>query len=335
MKWLERLVMALGLLVLLWLIWKLDARAVWTHISVIGWGFLLIFGQQIFDHVINAWGWKFSFSPTDAQTVVFSRLVTARIIGDGVNYLTPSATIAGEMVRPALVQGDLPWERKVASVVVARFTQSLGQAFFIMLGLAFMVFHARHEPATPIMEFIRRWFFVPMSVLAALCAAIAVYAVITWHRKRSGGAEPGPLPSSWGRIKSDIRDYFLGYPGRFILSVLFFTAGYLWGAVETYLICYYMGLSPSVTLAVSIEVLSSVIDGLFFMVPAKIGTQEAGKTAIFTSLGLPAAQGFALGLVRHVREVAWAGLGLALYAAVKRGEPKSLSAQGSSSSVHA
>ena len=62
-----------------------------------------------------------------------------------------------------------------------------------------------------------------------------------------------------------------------------------------------------------IEVLSSMIDGIFFMVPAKVGTQEAGKTAIFVLLGLPAQTGLAFGIVRHIRELSWASLGLALY----------------------
>ena len=37
-----------------------------------------------------------------------------------------------------------------------------------------------------------------------------------------------------------------------------------------------------------------LVDSIFIMVPAKIGTQEAGKTAIFAGLGLPAGKGLAL-----------------------------------------
>jgi hypothetical protein len=67
-------------------------------------------------------------------------------------------------------------------------------------------------------------------------------------------------------------------------------------------------------MAFSIEFLSNLIDALAFWVPAKIGTQEAGKTAIFAGLGLPPEMGFTLGVIRHVRELTWAGLGLGLYA---------------------
>lgn len=334
MKWLERLIIVLGLGVLIGLLWKLDAAAVWKHASVIGWGMLLILTQQVVDHILNAWGWVFAFNPRDGAKLSFTRLIAVRVIGDGLNYLTPSATIAGELVRPALVHGELPWERKVASVVTARFTQSLGQALFIMLGLAYMVYTWPLHAGLPLMEFIRDWFFIPMGVLALTVAALLVYAFKTWKMKRPED-KPEAAAGSWGKIKSEILEYSMSHPGRFILSVIFFTAGYLWGAVEAYLLCLFMGIPPTVALAVSIEVLSSVIDGLLFMVPAKIGTQEAGKTAIFTGLGLPAAQGFAFGLIRHMREVTWAGLGLILYALIKRADPKLLTDQGRSSSVHA
>ncbi|UPT75927.1 MAG: hypothetical protein M0D55_09805 [Elusimicrobiota bacterium] len=54
------------------------------------------------------------------------------------------------------------------------------------------------------------------------------------------------------------------------------------------------------------------------MVPAKIGTQEGGKAVIFKGLGLGAELGFTVGLIRHVRELVWAGAGLFLYAAQQR-----------------
>jgi hypothetical protein len=58
---------------------------------------------------------------------------------------------------------------------------------------------------------------------------------------------------------------------------------------------------------------------MLFVVPAKIGTQEGGKVAVFAALGLPLPLGLAFGITRHVRELAWAALGILLcYAATGR-----------------
>ena len=75
-------------------------------------------------------------------------------------------------------------------------------------------------------------------------------------------------------------------------------------------------LSPEQALA--IEVLSNVIDAMMFMVPATIGTQEAGKAAIFAGLGLAPSAGFTLAIIRHARELVWAAAGFALFAAHQR-----------------
>jgi hypothetical protein len=64
--------------------------------------------------------------------------------------------------------------------------------------------------------------------------------------------------------------------------------------------------------ALTIEVLSVTVDGMLFVVPAKIGTQEGGKMAIFTALGLSPSLGFAFGVVRHIRELTWAAFGILL-----------------------
>jgi len=89
-----------------------------------------------------------------------------------------------------------------------------------------------------------------------------------------------------------------------------FLIGYAWGAFEAYWICHFIGLPVGVGVAFMIETLSVAVDSILFMVPAKIGTQEGGKAAVFAALGLPVASGLAFGVVRHIRELIWAVLGL-------------------------
>ena len=47
------------------------------------------------------------------------------------------------------------------------------------------------------------------------------------------------------------------------------------------------------------------------VVPAKVGTQEGGKVLLFALLGMDPARGLTVGVVRRIRELAYAGLGLA------------------------
>ena len=49
---------------------------------------------------------------------------------------------------------------------------------------------------------------------------------------------------------------------------------------------------------------------MLFFVPAKVGTQEGGKVVLFAALGLNPARGLTVGVVRRIRELVYAGLGL-------------------------
>ena len=307
-----RLVLFLGFATFLYLLWAFQPARVWSHLLVFGWGFAVVLPFQIFDHLLNALGWKFAFPPENSGGVSFWDLVRVRIAGDGVNYLTPSANIGGEFVRPGMLRSALPADVKVTSVLVAKVTQSVGQAFFILSGLGYLL-HAH------LFQFAgRQATFGAIGVGGILFGLVLGVSLLlieppSWFARRF----PAAVAASAG-VRGLLKSYLRSHPGRFLGSIAFFMLGYSWGAAEVWLICHFLGLSIGVETALSIEFLSNLIDSLAFWVPAKIGTQEAGKTAIFAGLGLPPELGFTLGLIRHVRELCWAGFGLSLYAAHQR-----------------
>jgi hypothetical protein len=306
MKYFERIVLAAGFLTLALLLWKFEPGKVWGLVSGVGWGFLVILPMQIFDHMLNAVGWRYAFAAEDAARIPFWKLVRVRVAGDGVNYLTPSATIAGEIVRPGLLGNELPAQTRNSSVVVAKVTQSLGQAFFAMAGLLVLL-----PLSLGFLSGRQAWagLIASGSIIILAGTGLAVLCA-----RRGDGSYLWRLREPFGGLREQTARYLRENPARFSLSVVFFLLGFAWGAWEVLVICYFLGIPMDVVTAVSVEVLSVLVDSIFIMVPAKIGTQEAGKTAIFAGLGLSAGKGLAFGLVRHIRELAWAAGGFALYA---------------------
>jgi hypothetical protein len=82
------------------------------------------------------------------------------------------------------------------------------------------------------------------------------------------------------------------------------------GVAEIYVILRSISAPVDWQTALAIETGSVLIDGIFFFVPAKVGTQEGGKVALFAALGLNPARGLTVGVVRRIRELTYAGLGL-------------------------
>jgi glycosyltransferase 2 family protein len=304
MRIFQRAVLGVGAVVLAVLLWKMNAEEVGRLVLRIGWGMVLVIAQEIVAHTLNATAWRFAFFPARPAAFSLLELVKLRVAGDAINYLTPSATIAGEVARAAMLDGSHAIEIRAASVVIAKCTQTLGQVSFVLVGLVVVV--GRHPPPG---GYSRNIVYGVAGAFTLLLVAFVIYAVATRHGPEAGTG----LPALGGRLRLFVRLH----PGRFGISTVLFLLGYAWGAFEGYWICHFLGLPISIGTAATIEVFSVAIDSILFMVPAKIGTQEGGKTAIFAALGLPAASGFAFGVIRHIRELFWAGLGLLLYSAHK------------------
>lgn len=293
----------------LYLLWSFGPLRVWQDLSAFGWGFAVVLPFQLLDHFLNAWGWRLSFPPGPAARVPFWSLVRVRVAGDGVNYLTPSGNIAGEFVRPMMLGGEVPLDVRITSVFTAKAAQAAGQALFILLGLGYVLLGRVSN-------------FAPANLFWGAMATCVILGGVTflvwalahrppeWLRRRFPKVVEATSP-----VREQLKDYLTRHPWRLVGATVMFMLGYAWGALEIWLITRFMGLELTLETCLAVEFLSNLIDAMAFMVPAKIGTQEAGKAAIFAGLGLPAASGFTVGLIRHVRELLWAGSGLALYAA--------------------
>jgi glycosyltransferase 2 family protein len=304
----ERFFLLAGVVLFVFLIRRIGPHSVLENLRLIGWGFFLIVAQEALAATANTLGWRHAFRQPCAA-IPFRQLFAARVAGDGINCVTPTATIGGEFVRARMIDGVADATAVWASVAVAKITQTVAQAVFILLGLLFVATH------TPLPAVVRDGLMVGVPLFVAL----VVLTVALQHR---GLFTTGvrllrflrvPVPARVGNrlqhLDDEIRRIYAA-PSSFLLSTGFFLLGWLCGLIEIYLILHFLQVGASWQRALSIEALSVTVDGLFFFVPAKAGTQEGGKVLIFSILGLDPAKGFTLGIVRRIRELCWAGIGL-------------------------
>jgi Lysylphosphatidylglycerol synthase TM region len=312
MKTFRRAVIVVGIVAISVLLWKLDARVVMRIVSRVGVGIFLILALEVVTITLNAVGWRLCFNAAEAPAYRVSELWKLWLAMEGINYLIPTGTIAGEVARASMLNDSHPVEVRTASVVISRFGPQLAQITFILTGFVLLVSRLRWFGRHPWMR------IAATSLLAAITVLALVYALggYRWIASR----EMGP-PDSSGLLRSmsrALRRYFGRHPWRFLASVCVFGAAYTWPAVEVWWICRFIGVPVSAVMALTIEVMSNAIDGALFIVPAKIGTQELGKTAIFSILGLPLSSGLAFGIIRHIRELVWALVGFSIYSTWRR-----------------
>jgi len=114
------------------------------------------------------------------------------------------------------------------------------------------------------------------------------------------------------QLDGEIAAFHAAGTARFGRSMAFFFVGWTLGAVEVSLALYLLRIPLTLERVLVIEILSTTIDAILFFVPGKVGTQEGGKVLIFSMLGLDPAQGLSFAIMRRIREMTWAGIGLVI-----------------------
>lgn len=310
----ERLLLAGGVVLFCVLLYRLGGWDVLANVQLVGWGLALIVLQDILAVAANTAGWRAAF-PVPRPPIPFPTLLVARIAGDALNYLTPTATLGGEFARTRMLGSYAPVTSVVASVTVAKLTQALGLLVFLLVGLASGVDHAQLPSAV-------RWGL--MAILGFLACALIVLLVA--QRRGLFGAALRRL-DDWAflhrfahlrpaldRLDREINGVFRESPGAVVVSSALFCLGWTLGVVESYLVLYFLDLPVSLAKAFTVEVLGVAFNSaVFFFVPLRAGTQEAGKVIAFTAAGFDPVQGFAGGILSRIRELFWALLGLVFF----------------------
>jgi len=306
-RWIELACLALGVAVLGGTVWAVGVDTLVQDLRRIGWGLGAILAVESANVVFNTCGWALAF-PRGERTVGLWRLFLTRLAGDGVNYLTPSGTVGGEFLRIRLLGEDVPAALRWASVSVAKIGQAAAQAVFIVLGLGVVL---------PRLTGASAWVGWIVGVAVAGIASAAFVRLVRRGIWRTFNGLVRRLrlrrllPESWTAAGHalDQAARRLG-PGRVLASLGCFLVAWAVGAAEIYVILWWVGDAVDWPTALAVETGSVLIDGILFFVPAKVGTQEGGKVLLFTALGLSPARGLTVGVVRRIRELTYAGLGL-------------------------
>jgi uncharacterized protein (TIRG00374 family) len=308
-SYVERGLLAGGLVLFFVLLHRLGVGAVWENLLLIGWGFAPIVGQEMAAITFNTLGWRWAFPPP-RPNLPFLRLAVARLAGDAINNLTPTATMGGELIRARMLgapDSSTVW----ASVAIAKISQAFSQIVFIGAGMALVI------DTTPLPAGFHRALVIGVGLIAVgLVLAIALqrrgmFVVGVDLLERLGLPVPVHVGERLRQLDAEVARFYSD-PRPFLVSSAYFLGGWVMGVVEVYLILHFLEVGASWRRALTIEVLSTSIDAVLFFVPAKVGTQEGGKVLIFTILQLDPAKGFALGIARRIRELFWSFIGLAL-----------------------
>jgi lysylphosphatidylglycerol synthase-like protein len=307
--WIEIVLFLVGSGLFVALVFRIGLAPIGEALTSLGLSLGLIIGVEIFAILANTLSWRCTIPPERRGDVPFGRLMAARIVGDAVNHVIPAG--AGEIPKIRLLSRYLPVELALASVAMAKLTEGIALGLFGLVGLvvAWPVLAASSVSGVAIAVAVLVGLGLAAACLVGVRFKLLATVVRLYRRLGRVHRDCSPLEGAPSSVDAEIAPFQRGVTG----STVWHLVGWLVNVGELWLACHFLGLRPSFGVVFAGEALGVLLDSVFFLVPMRIGVAEGGRVFVFTLLGLSAAVGLTLGLVRRIRELTWTVIGLAIY----------------------
>ena len=315
-RWARALLSVAGLALLVFFILKVGPATVLGYIVDFGPWFLVIVGLGFGWIFLQSWAWSL-IQAAHFRPIPLGRLFRAKLISDSLNTLIPTANLGGDAIRPFLIKRQVPLEEGIPSVLVDKTAEGFASALFLVSGFLLSLVLLRLPRG--------------LNTAAAICLAATVAGIALFIVIQTKGFL-GPLnriakviprvrrfiakrESSIRMLDDNLRAVYRCLSARTAAAVALHYAARLVGVAEVYVILKVLGAHASAVQALFTSIGVTIINTVFFLVPGQFGVAESAHALVLQSLGFPAALGLSLGVIRRIRKIATAGVGLALYVA--------------------
>ena len=294
-----------GVILLAWAARRAGISEIIDGIQRVGWGLIPILGLGGLRFVVRAEAWRLC-APTDGR-LPWRQAFTAFLAGDALGNVTPLGLLASEPTKVFLTRHHLATRESISSLAIDNLLYSA--SIVTMVGGSGVVLLLK----VPLPYEWRKWGTVALAIL--------FMAAIAFVRLLRGSSGVGTLvPVRWreraAALRGSVLEFSSGHPLRlwrvYALDLVFHALAVL----EAFLALRWLlgAASPSFLQALLFEALNRVITVLFKFVPFRAGVDEVSSGGLAHLLGMDPVTGVALAIVRKVRNLFWAGIGMTIIA---------------------
>jgi len=311
MRRVETFLIIIAIAFYVWFLAHYGPGQVLGYVRLVGWGLALTIALETVSRVANTLGWRVTIEDYPLR-LGFSELFAARIGGEAIDYVTPSAQLGGQFVMAVEVRDKLPMPIGLATVIVASLAEAVGQIVFISIALGISL---RLIPIAADLY----WSIVSGFVLAVALAAgfffIQTKRPFSHLWRAAAKLDIGRINTDEIRESADeadavLIDFYARHRGRLILSCLCYAAAWSLGPLEIFILLRMLHQPATIEVVLLVEAVGLLIERATFLIPAKLVSQEGGKALILGMLGYPPGIGFVVGFLRRIKEMVWVLLGL-------------------------
>jgi uncharacterized protein (TIRG00374 family) len=323
MKKLHTFLFALGLAFLIFIIWRTGLAQLWRQLTLLGWGLIPIVIAEGIAELFHAVSWRYCLSEPHRR-ISLLRLARIHFAGFAISYLTPTASVGGEVAKAVLLAEDRHHPEAASAVVIGKLSFALAHLFFVAAGSIVLLPVLNLPPALQTALLI---------VGSALAAGSIIFLLLQKHGKLSSlvkwlvarnicakTLQRFVLPME--RLDETLKTFHRERPWDLVRSVVWHVLGYLVGIFATWYVLLLLTDSREWMVAARIWCLVLWFDLVTFAVPLSLGVLEGGRFAAFHAFGFGALPGMAFGIATRLAQLFWAVLGLINYVLLARQQVK-------------
>jgi len=292
-----------GAILFVWAARRAGVSEIIDGVRRVGWGLIPILALAGLRFAVRAEAWRLC-APADRR-LRRAQAFTAFLAGDAIGNVTPFGLLASEPTKVFLTRHHLATRDSISSLAIDNVLYTCSIVAVIVPAAALLL------TTVPLPLAWREWGWV--ALVAVLVGAIGASRV--WQ----GPSGIGRLfPDAWrariASLRAAVHDFSAGHRRR-LWPVLGLDIGFHALAVlEAYLSLRWLlgSASPTLREAFLFEALNRVITVAFKFVPFRVGVDEASSGALAPLLSMDPVVGVSLAVVRKVRNLFWAGVGVAL-----------------------
>lgn len=304
-----RISLVIGFLLFLLLFYKIGPRQIWENVKNLTWQkFLILSFLRFFYYILRTINWKIVFEKYERK-VSFFHLFAARIAGDSISYITPSAQIGGEPVRAMMVNSSNK-EKIFASVIVDKTIEILTIIFFIIIGVAIAV---TQIPMPRQHKFLFIGFVLAAILFGLFLLSKQKQGFFIWIINALEKIKFKFIEKNISKIKeidNYISDFYRNNRKKFFIVFILYSLVFLFWTTEIYLALLFIDAEGANFLKSFLILTLGSLVILLPTIPGSLGIYEITYVAIFILLGIGADVGMTLTMIRRILVLIWVGVGL-------------------------
>lgn len=316
----QLLIKAAGLMVGVFLIYWFVSRSNLTGIREqllhIKFNFFFLIAATFTAYLMVTLAWRLSFYRFPGHLSV-ARLFLIRQIGESLAQVNPTNVIAGEALKAVLLKKmNIPYKDSIVSLTISRFLVLFSALAMMMLGVYLFFDQLKFMAGTASLVAALGFLFIILLLLLYRLGSgrgILSFAVplLELLRRRFPQNEKFSVSIAKMReVDGELINFYKTKKINFILAFIFSFASWLMGALEFYLILYFLHLDPTFLSCIAIEVGVMVFKALGAFIPGQIGIEEYASKLMLEFVAVPGSNVWiTVSILRRARQIFWIAAG--------------------------